>query len=245
MNLAVRGGRKAKTRTMIIAIDGPAGSGKSTVAKAVAARLGYRYLDTGAMYRAVAYRALDCGIPLDNDDAVAHIAAIEPIEFTHEGGSALPTRVLIGGHDVTVAIRTPEVDAAVSPVSALRSVRELMVPQQRAIAEGHDMVVEGRDIGTVVFPNAELKVFLTASAEERARRRGLEQRAAGAGVSDADVLEAIVRRDAYDSSRVHSPLAAADDAVVLDTTGLTIPEVVEAVAVLAEARGGIVRSEAL
>ncbi len=221
---------------MIIAIDGPAGSGKSTVAKAVAARLGYRYLDTGAMYRAVAFRALETGVPLDNDEAVAHIAETEAVQFAHEGGSALPTRVLIGGEDVTTAIRTPEVDAAVSPVSALRSVRELMVPQQRTLAAGHNVVVEGRDIGTVVLPDAELKVFLTASPEERARRRGLEQRVAGASVTDEDVLEAIVRRDAYDSSRAHSPLAAAEDAVVLDTTGLTIPEVVEAIAVLAEAR---------
>jgi len=221
---------------MIIAIDGPAGSGKSTVAKAVAARLGFRYLDTGAMYRAVAFRALEAGVPLDNDEAVARITATEAVEFAHEGGSALPTRVLIGGADVTAAIRTPEVDAAVSPVSALKSVRELMVPQQRTLAEGHDVVVEGRDIGTVVLPDAELKVFLTASPEERARRRGLEQRAAGAAVTDADVLEAIVRRDAYDSTREHSPLSAAEDAVVLDTTGLTVPEVVEAIAVLAEAR---------
>lgn len=221
---------------MIIAIDGPAGSGKSTVAKAVAARLGFRYLDTGAMYRAVAYRALETGVPLDNDEAVSRIAQAEAIAFAHEGGSALPTRVLIGGADVTAQIRTPEVDAAVSPVSALKSVRELMVRQQRSLAEDHNVVVEGRDIGTVVFPNAELKVFLTASPEERARRRGLEQRAAGAAVTDDDVLAAIVRRDAYDSSREHSPLTAADDAVMLDTTGLTIPEVVESVAVLAEAR---------
>ncbi len=213
------------------------------MAKALAVRLGYRYLDTGAMYRAVAYRALEAGIPLDNDEAVTCIAETEPIEFTHEGGSALPTRVLIAGHDVTAPIRTPEVDAAVSPVSALPSVRGVMVRQQRHIAEGHDVVVEGRDIGTVVFPAAELKVFLTASPEERARRRGLEQRAAGAAVSDEQVLQAIVRRDAYDSSRVHSPLSAADDAVVLDTTGLSIPEVVEAVAVLAGARGGEVRPE--
>jgi CMP/dCMP kinase len=221
---------------MIIAIDGPAGSGKSTVAKAVAARLGFRYLDTGAMYRAVAFRALEAGVPLDNDEAVSLIAEAEAVEFAHEGGSALPTRVLIGGVDVTTAIRTPEVDAAVSPVSALKPVRELMVAQQRTLAQGHDVVVEGRDIGTVVFPDAELKVFLTATPQERARRRGLEQRAAGAAVSDDEVLEAIVRRDAYDSSRAHSPLAAADDAVILDTTGLTIPEVVEAIAVLAEAR---------
>ncbi len=221
---------------MIIAIDGPAGSGKSTVAKAVAARLGFRYLDTGAMYRAVAFHALEAGVPLDDDEAVSKIAATQTIEFAHEGGSTLPTRVLIGGEDVTAAIRTPEVDAAVSPVSALKSVRELMVQQQRVLAEGHDVVVEGRDIGTVVLPHAQLKVFLTASPEERARRRGLEQRAAGAAVTDDDVLAAIVRRDAYDSSRAHSPLTTAEDAVILDTTGLTIPEVVEAVAVLAEAR---------
>jgi cytidylate kinase len=236
MDVAGQAAWKGVPPSMIIAIDGPAGSGKSTVAKALAARLGYRYLDTGAMYRAVALRALQTGVTLDDDRAVAGIAETEPIEFAHEGGSTLPTRVLIGGQDVTAPIRTPEVDVAVSPVSALPSVRERMVHEQRMLAAGQNVVVEGRDIGTVVFPDAGLKVFLIASPEERARRRGAEQRAAGAAVTDSDVLAAIVRRDAYDSGRAHSPLVAAADAVVVDTTGLTIPEVVESVAVLAESR---------
>ncbi len=227
---------KGAPAAMIIAIDGPAGSGKSTVAKAVAARLNFRYLDTGAMYRAVALRALERGLPLDDDRAVTALALAEPVEFAHEGGSALPTRVLIGGIDVTAPIRTPAVDRAVSPVSAIKDVREVMVARQRELAAGQDVVVEGRDIGTVVFPDAELKVFLTASAQERARRRGAEQRAAGSSVTDDEVLADILRRDDYDSSRVHSPLAAASDSVEVDTTGLTIDQVVDAVAALADER---------
>lgn len=225
---------------MIIAIDGPAGSGKSTVAKAVAARLGFLYLDTGAMYRAVALRALERGLPLDDEEAVASIAVSEPITFERDpaqGPSSIVRRVLIGGMDVTAAIRTPAVDAAVSPVSALPSVRTAMVEQQRLIGEGADIVVEGRDIGSVVFPDAEVKVFLTASPEERARRRAVEQREAGIAVTDVEVLEAIARRDTYDSSREHSPLSVAEGAHVVDTTALTVPEIVERVAELARETG--------
>lgn len=218
---------------MIVAIDGPAGSGKSTVAKQVAMRLGFRYLDTGAMYRAVAVRALAEGVSLDDERAVADVAATEPIEFSHESSSPLPTRVLIGGHDVTVAIRTPEADRAVSPVAKMASVRTAMVSQQRAIAAGVNTVVEGRDIGTVVFPDAALKVYLTATPEERARRRGAEQREHGHKVTDEDVLADIHRRDTVDSTREHSPLAQAGDAVEVDTTGLTVDQVVAKIARLA------------
>jgi CMP/dCMP kinase len=221
---------------MIIAIDGPAGSGKSSVAKALAGRLGFRYLDTGAMYRAVAYRALTQGLALTDERRVAAIAEGEPIAFGHEGREVLPSRVSIGGEDVTEAIRTPAVDDAVSPVSALPLVREAMVAQQRRIARSDDVVVEGRDIGTVVFPDAELKVYLTASARERAKRRALQHREAGLP-GDADVvLDALIRRDKIDSSRAHSPLAAASDAVLVDTTELTFEEVVERIAALARER---------
>ena len=219
---------------MIIAIDGPAGSGKSSVAKAVAGRLGFYYLDTGAMYRAVAFRALVRGIPLTDEAGVAAIATAETIEFAHEPGDPLPSRVLIGGEDVTEAIRTPEVDDAVSPVARLASLREAMVAQQRHLASGSDIVVEGRDIGTVVFPDAEIKVFLTASSQERARRRAAQQAARGGPVDTRDVRSAIDRRDTADSTRAHSPLAAAVDAVEIDTTDLSFDEVVARIAGLAE-----------
>lgn len=219
---------------MIIAIDGPAGSGKSTVAKLVAVRLGFHYLDTGAMYRAVAVRALDQDLPLNDEVALAKIANAEQIEFVHEGDEALPSRVIIGGEDVTEPIRTPAADAAVSTVAALPSVREAMVGQQRHLGAQGDIVVEGRDIGTVVFPYAELKVYLTASPEERARRRAAQQAAKGHNVDTAAVHEALLKRDHADSTRDVAPLAAAADSVEVDTTGLTIEQVVEKIAQLAE-----------
>ncbi|MDR3687218.1 MAG: (d)CMP kinase [Coriobacteriia bacterium] len=221
---------------MIIAIDGPAGSGKSSVAKVVAARLGFHYLDTGAMYRAVASRALAHGISLSDESAVAAIAQDDPIEFGHDPGDPMPSRVFIAGQDVTDAIRTPEVDDAVSPVAKLALVRSAMVQQQRHIASHSNIVVEGRDIGTVVFPDAQLKVFLTASAQERARRRAAQQSAGGHVVDAAAVHAAILRRDEIDSTRAHSPLAAAPDAVLLDTTTLTFDEVVERIVELAQER---------
>ena len=219
---------------MIIAIDGPAGSGKSTVAKLVAERLGYHYLDTGAMYRAVAVVAIGQGLSLDDEASLERVAHTLPIEFRHEGPGALPSRVLIGGTDVTEAIRSPEADAAVSAVAKLGRVRDAMVAQQRHIGRGEDIVVEGRDIGTVVFPHAELKIFLTASAEERARRRTVQQSETGHEVDADHVKRAIIARDEADSTRAVSPLAAASDAVELDTTGLTIDEVVHRIAELAE-----------
>jgi CMP/dCMP kinase len=221
---------------MIIAIDGPAGSGKSSVAKALAAQLGFHYLDTGAMYRAVAYQALADGISLADELAVTRIAQTCPIAFEHAGADPLPSRVLIGGRDVTDAIRTPAVDEAVSPVARLELVRHAMVAQQRHLAEGNDIVVEGRDIGTVVFPDATLKVYLTATPEERARRRAVQNAARGLEAAHEGVLDALVRRDSADSTRQHSPLSTAEDAVVFDTTGLTFDEVVSAVAQMAEER---------
>lgn len=210
---------------MIVAIDGPAGSGKSTVAKQVAQDLGFKYLDTGAMYRSVAYRALQEGMDLDSDAYVA-IAQEEAIEF----GNAGPRSVSIGGQDVTDAIRTKEVDLAVGRVSANPAVREALTAQQRAIAQREDIVMEGRDIGTVVFPDAEVKVFLTASAEERARRRSLQNRWRGVGETDEKaILTDIIRRDELDSSRDVAPLRAADDARALDTTGMSIDEVCETI----------------
>lgn len=223
---------------MIIAIDGPAGSGKSTVAKRVAERLGFHYLDTGAMYRAVAFRAMTRGIATSDEEGVARVAATDEITFGHEPGHALPSRVFIAGDDVTSAIRTPRVDDAVSAVASMPLVRDAMVAQQRHIAEKGDIVVEGRDIGTVVFPDAEVKVFLTAAPEERARRRVEQQAASGVLVDPAGVHQSIMRRDEIDSTRDHSPLSAADDATMLDTTGLSIDQVVQRVVHLAkEVRG--------
>lgn len=216
---------------MIVAIDGPAGSGKSTVAKLVAEVLGFAYLDTGAMYRAVAWRALQKGVALDDADALEAISVYDPIRFGYEEGEHLPSQVFIAEEDVTKQIRTPEVDVAVSPVSATASVRVALVAQQQQIGALQDTVMEGRDIGTVVFPDAELKVYLTASPEVRAERRlkqneerfGLD----AGGMTREEVLQDIIRRDKYDSERAASPLRPADDALMLDTSDMTIDEVVE------------------
>lgn len=225
---------------MIIAIDGPAGSGKSTVAKLVAEKLDFAYLDTGAMYRAVAWRALEKGIALDDDAALTQIALDEPISFGYNQGEPLPSRVFIGGEEVTKEIRTPQTDVAVSPVSAVPAVRVALVAQQQRIGATQDTVMEGRDIGTAVFPNAELKVFLTASPEVRAERRFIqnaERFDAGAeGQSKEEILASIIRRDAYDSEREASPLKAADDALVLDTSDMSIEQVVDWIANRAKER---------
>lgn len=220
---------------MIIAIDGPAASGKSTVAKALARRLGARHLDTGAMYRAVAWLALESGVPLDDAEGIAELARLNPIAFEYAEGASLATAVCIAGREVTAAIRTPEVDAAVSPVAAVPAVREALVDQQRRLASAHDTVVEGRDIGTVVFPHAEVKLFLTASAEERARRRRIDLAAQGLEVEQDEVQARIERRDRYDSTREASPLEVAADAETLDTTGMSVEQVVDAIELRVEA----------
>lgn len=223
---------------MIIAIDGPSGAGKSTVAKAVARRLGFSCLDTGAMYRAVAWKALEQSVPFDDDAALGSLARAFDIEFMHEAGDPLPRRVSIGGADVTDAIRTSEIDRAVSPVSAAPSVRAALVAQQQRIGRAGDYVVEGRDIGTTVFPEAPVKVFLTASAEERAHRRVRQNVDRGVGSIDYDeVLADIVRRDEVDSSRATSPLRPADDAVRLDSTGRYIEDIIADICALAREAG--------
>lgn len=227
---------------MIIAIDGPSGAGKSTVAKAVAKTLGFSCLDTGAMYRAVAWAALERGVPLEDGEALGRLAQEQPIEFGHVAGDPIPRQVFIGGTDVTDAIRTAAIDRAVSPVSAQPEVREAMVGQQRRISQTGDFVVEGRDIGTVVFPDAELKVFLTASDEQRAHRRVRQNVDRGIGSYDFDeVLADIRRRDEYDSTREASPLRAAADAVVVDSTDSYIEGVIEEICALARSRMPAVR----
>ncbi|WP_165172657.1 (d)CMP kinase [Adlercreutzia sp. ZJ242] len=219
---------------MIIAIDGPSGAGKSTVAKAVAQKLGFSCLDTGAMYRAVAWRALRDGVALDDAEALGNVARTHEIAFGHVEGDPIPRRVFIGGAEVTDAIRTAEIDRAVSLVSAVPSVRAALVDQQRRIGNAGDYVVEGRDIGTCVFPGAEVKVFLTASDEERARRRVRQNVDRGVGSTDYDeVLADLRRRDELDSSRSASPLRAADDAVLIDSTKHYIEEVIDQICALA------------
>ena len=178
---------------MIIAIDGPSGAGKSTVAKAVAKRLGFSCLDTGAMYRAIAWRALEDGVALDDEDGLGRIARTCEISFGHVEGDPLPKRVFIDGVEVTDAIRTARIDKAVSPTSAAPSVRTALVDQQRRIGAGGDFVVEGRDIGTVVFPDAAVKVFLTASDEERAHRRVRQNVDRGIGSIDYEEVLADLR----------------------------------------------------
>ena len=224
---------------MIIAIDGPSGAGKSSISKLVAQRLGFSCLDTGAMYRSVAWQALRNGFDPGDAEPVAAIAREYEITFEHEPGDPQPKVVRMGGVDVTQAIRTAEIDRAVSPASAIPAVREALVAQQQRIGRSGDYVVEGRDIGTCVFPDAEVKVFLTASDEERARRRVAQNEQRGVGSTDYEtVLADIVRRDAYDSGREASPLAAAPDAVHIDSSDLTIEEVVDRICDLAAERMG-------
>lgn len=222
---------------MIVAIDGPAGSGKSTIARELARRFGFEKLDTGAMYRAVAFAAADRGIDLDDEASVEALARAISIRFSPEAGVS---RVTVDGRDVSREIRTPAVDASVSKVSAYPGVREAMLEPQRAAAVDHDIVAEGRDIGTIVFPHAEVKVFLTADPRERARRRVL-QRHAGEQVElgaledeVAATLVSIEQRDALDATRDVAPLVAAPDAVTIDSTAFTIDEVVEQIARLIE-----------
>ena len=223
---------------MIVAIDGPSGSGKSSVAREIARRCCLTYLDTGAMYRSVALVCLERGVDPEDAEAVAQVAREITIEFAAEKDGQL---VFANGKDVTSAIRTPEVELAVSPVSANPAVRAVMVALQRAAGERGDVVAEGRDIGTVVFPGADVKVFLSASPEARARRRAVQRQggnlATGKDVAvDAAAEEAIladlVRRDEYDSSREASPLRPADDAVHIDSSELTFEQVVDAILAL-------------
>jgi cytidylate kinase len=210
---------------MVIAIDGPAGAGKSSVARGVAAALGFTYLDSGAMYRCVALAAAEAGVDPDDGARMGPLAAGLGIDFEGE-------RVLLGGRDVSAAIRAPEVSAAASHVAVHPAVREAMVARQRTLIAAGSYVAEGRDIGTVVSPDSPLKVFLNASEEERARRR-----AAQAGQPYEQVLAAQRERDARDRKREHGALHAAADAVELDTTELSEDEVVARIVALARERG--------
>jgi len=219
---------------LIIAIDGPAASGKSTTARLVAERLGYAYLDTGAMYRALTLKAIHRGVDGEDEERLCQLASSLQLSFTIRDGRL---KVIMDGEEVSQKIRSPQVSQLVSVVSRHPRVRRIMVERQRRFGGKGGVVVEGRDIGTVVFPQAELKVYLDATPEERAKRRWVELRMKGVNSSLEEQLAAIIGRDRLDSQREDSPLRKAADAVLIDTTHLSIEEEVKAVLDLVKRRG--------
>jgi CMP/dCMP kinase len=220
-------------RKLIIAIDGPVGSGKSTLARRVAALLGYIYIDTGAMYRAIALKALRNSVPLHAGEKLAALAGETHIDLRARDGAQ---QVLLDGEDVTAAIRTPEVAQAASKAAIVPGVRKVLVAEQRRAGQNGGVVMEGRDIGSVVFPDAELKIFLSASPEVRAERRWREHQQKGEAIDLARTLEEIHERDRRDQERTSSPLVRAKDAVVVDSTAMEPEEVARLVVMLAKER---------
>lgn len=210
----------------IIAIDGPAGAGKSTVAKGVADRLGYLYIDTGAMYRAIAWKVLQAGIAVSDAKSVVALAMRTRIRLSIVDGEQ---HVFADGEDVSRQIRSPEATRAASPVSAIPGVRKRLVELQREMAEEGGVVMEGRDIGTVVFPNAQVKIFLTASAEQRAERRVKQMREMGLEADIKQIADEMRDRDLRDSSRADAPLTQAPDAILVDTDHMTVDQVIDAI----------------
>ena len=224
----------------VICIDGPAASGKTTVAMALADRLGFFYLDTGVLYRAVTWVALQRGISPADAEELARLAAETKIEVKRAPeGDPRQSVVIADGEDVSLAIRSPQVDANVSEVSAHPEVRTALVDAQRAVAEKGGVILAGRDMGTVIWPEAEVKVFLVASDEERARRRQKQSEEQAIRLDFGTVLAELRRRDQYDSRRAVAPLRAADDAVVIDTTALSIAEVIDRVLEVVEKLTGL------
>jgi cytidylate kinase len=217
----------------IIAIDGPAGAGKSTVARLVAERLGYIYIDTGAMYRSIAYLAIKNNIAFDDEKKLTELAQKAHIGLVND--DSVP-RIFCNGEDVTALIRLPEVGAAASPVSAVWGVREALTAHQRALAHQGSVVMDGRDIGTTVLPDADCKIFLTASLEERAKRRAADFAAKGIKMKIKDIIADIKKRDERDSQRAHAPLKQAQDAFYLDSTDLSIEQTIAKILELADSQ---------
>jgi CMP/dCMP kinase len=207
---------------IVVAIDGPSGAGKSTVARQLAERLGYLYIDTGAMFRAVALTVKRANISLDDDDALAALCRDLEITFVRQEGAY---RVFANGEDVSEAIRTPEISLLTSLISTKKVVREVLLHEQRRMGRDGNVVLEGRDIGSVVFPQAEVKFFLSASAEERGRRRFLELQAKGEKVTLEKTIAEVIERDAQDERREHAPLCMAHDAFPIDSDGIPVAEV--------------------
>jgi len=228
-------GRSTKAKQLTIAIDGPSGAGKSTVGRALAKRLGYLYIDTGAMYRAVALKVKEKAPVLEDESKLYALVSSLHITFVRKGKE---TAVLCNGKDVTKAIRSPEMSRLASDVSKRKVVREALVRKQREMATGGGVVLEGRDICTVVFPDAEIKFYLDANAEERGRRRFEELVEKGMKVDFNDTLEEVRKRDENDINRAISPLKKAEDAFFIDSTGRTVEEIVEEMASRVKARQG-------
>jgi cytidylate kinase len=208
---------------LIIAVDGPSGAGKSTITRLLSKRLGYLYLDTGAMYRAVALAVTHAGVSPDDDAALTAVCRDVEISFVRTDGHC---HVFLDGDDVSEAIRTPEISLLTSKISMKKVVRDILARRQRELGQDGGVVLEGRDIGTVVFPDADLKFFLSASVEERGKRRYLELKAKGEDVQLERTIAEVAQRDQQDAQREHAPLRRADDAIDIDSTGLSIEEVV-------------------
>jgi cytidylate kinase len=223
-----------KRKKLTIAIDGPSGAGKSTVARSLAKRLGYVYIDTGAMYRSVALRVKEKGISPEDEVTLNLLAASLHISFITQGEQ---TYVLCDGKDVTEAIRIPEISRLASTISKLKGVREALVQMQREMGEGGGVVLEGRDIGTVVFPDADVKFYLDAEGEERIRRRYHEMVEKGVRIDFKETQEELIQRDHHDMHRDHSPLKKAEDAVFIDSTHRSVEEVVEEMVRIVKIKG--------
>lgn len=215
---------KVRGNGVIVAIDGPSGAGKSSLTKLLAQRLGYIHIDTGAMFRSIALMAKREGIAPDDDEALAELCRRTDIAFSRNGESV---RVLVNGEDVSGAIRSEEIGLLTSTISARKPVRDALLEMQRRMGESGGVILEGRDIGTVVFPDAEVKFFLSASAEERGRRRYLELAARGEQATLEETIAKVISRDRQDEGREHAPLRMADDAIPIDSTALSIDEVLE------------------